>query len=353
MSLNVKIYNELTKTKEVILLNARVIDSPIDIIIGRPTITQHKLLRKCHDQILSDTRLINYDHSPLSGLAFLKNDLWLQLNMLTAVAEQTYFYEPSGVETPPEEQTPAQAGSKDTSGSTQTDRLGRQQPEEDPEKEGDETKVGPKEWFRETDILIGAIDVHPLVSRLKEVKNDTVQTTLMAMLGVIGQRVQEVDSHKLIIPHQLQKKVEDIITSEDVCDGDIISKHALLQHSDDGFDQSDLIHQSEDDPQYGKAPSIDEYLQVQVHGSDKLQKEIRQIIHKYKEVFTSILPAQAARVTPLHLDVDPSAWIKPSNMAPTRRQSTTKDVEINEQTQEMLYKKVITESLEAQAWSQV
>ena len=67
MSLNIKIYNELTKTKDVIPLNARIIDSPIDIIIGRPTITQHKLLRKCHDQILSDTRLINYDHSPLSG----------------------------------------------------------------------------------------------------------------------------------------------------------------------------------------------------------------------------------------------------------------------------------------------
>jgi hypothetical protein len=43
MSLNVKIYNELTKTNEVIPLNARVIDSPIDIIIWRPTITQHKL----------------------------------------------------------------------------------------------------------------------------------------------------------------------------------------------------------------------------------------------------------------------------------------------------------------------
>ena len=43
MSLNIKIYNELTKTKEVIPLNARIIDSPIDVIIGRPTITQHKL----------------------------------------------------------------------------------------------------------------------------------------------------------------------------------------------------------------------------------------------------------------------------------------------------------------------
>ena len=124
------------------------------------------------------------------------------------------------------------------------------------------------------------------------------------MLGVIGHRVQNVDSHKLIISHQLQKEVEDIIISEDVRDGDIISKHALLQHSDDGFDDIDLIHQSEDDPSYDNAPSEDEYLQVQVHGSDKLQKEIRRIIHKYKEVFTSTLPAQAAWVTPLHLDIN-------------------------------------------------
>ena len=84
MSFNALIFNELTKKSESIVLHARIIDSPIDIIVGRPTIIEHQLLRKCHDQILADTRLINHDQSNLHGQAFKDNDIWLQLNLLVS-----------------------------------------------------------------------------------------------------------------------------------------------------------------------------------------------------------------------------------------------------------------------------
>ena len=86
-SLNIEIFNELTEVYETIPLKARVIDSPIDVIIGRPTIRKYKLLMKCHDQILDDTRIAHIEHSPLKEAEFLENDLWLQLNLIAGIAE--------------------------------------------------------------------------------------------------------------------------------------------------------------------------------------------------------------------------------------------------------------------------
>ena len=231
MSLKVKIFNEETKTFETIPLHARIIESPIDIIIGRPSIIQHKLLHKCHDQILADTRLINYEHSTLNGVAFLKNDLWLQLNMLTSASEQASLEEPSGVITPPE----IDITSQDISGSTKAVRLSRQESEEEDamvEAESIDTnpQKGKKRWFKEEEFFLREIDIHPLVNRLNTNENETVQATLVAMLGVIGHRIQGIDSHKCITPHQVHTKVGDTIISEDVRDGDIIPKNALLQH---------------------------------------------------------------------------------------------------------------------------
>ena len=68
-------------------LKARVIDSPIDVIIGRPTIRKHKLRMKCLDHILDDTRIAHIEHSPLKEAEFLENDLWLQLNLIAGIAE--------------------------------------------------------------------------------------------------------------------------------------------------------------------------------------------------------------------------------------------------------------------------
>ena len=195
--------------------------------------------------------------------------------------------------------------------------------------------------FDSNEVTLQEIDVHYLVEdRLCEFGSEQVQGKLLAMLGAIGSRVSK--------PQPSVAKLR-----EDIKDGDIIRKDELLQHSDDGFTEDDLIHHPEDDPSVGGSPSKDEYLQVDVQGSDTLQKGIRSVIHKYMDVFTSTLPAQAARVTPLSLKVNVDEWVCPKNQGPHRRQSTNKDAEIYEQTRTMLDSKVIAESKQAKAWSQV
>ena len=79
---NIKIFNEMTRQNEFIILDARIIESPLDIIIGRPSIRKNGLLRKCHDQILMDTRVTNIEEHNVTLATYFNNDLWLQLNMI-------------------------------------------------------------------------------------------------------------------------------------------------------------------------------------------------------------------------------------------------------------------------------
>ena len=52
ISIDVSIRNELTNADETISITALIIDTDYDLIIGRPTIREHGLLTKCHNQIL-------------------------------------------------------------------------------------------------------------------------------------------------------------------------------------------------------------------------------------------------------------------------------------------------------------
>ena len=80
----------------------------------------------------------------------------------------------------------------------------------------------------------------------------------------------------------------------------------------------------------------DAYLDVDVHGSESFTSQIRQVISRFRKVFSNTLPGQPAIVTPLNLDIDVREWAKPVNQAPHRRQSTSKDAEILNQTHVML-----------------
>ena len=95
ISFNIDIYNELTRVRETITVDsARIIDSPIDVIIGRPTIKKYKLLGKCEEQILSDTRDKNI--GILAGLdneVYVENDIWLQLHLLTESTDEGRYDE--------------------------------------------------------------------------------------------------------------------------------------------------------------------------------------------------------------------------------------------------------------------
>jgi hypothetical protein len=77
----VKIFNEISSLHEILELEARVIDSSIDVIIGRPSIRDNSLLRKCHDGILKDTRE-SPKRLPRVIATFYENDLWLNSNMI-------------------------------------------------------------------------------------------------------------------------------------------------------------------------------------------------------------------------------------------------------------------------------
>ena len=72
---------------------------------------------------------------------------------------------------------------------------------------------------------------------------------------------------------------------EDVKDGDIFTKAQLLNFTDDGFHEEDLINDPRKDPKVGDPKAQkDEHLLVEVHGSPELQKRIREVVSKYKEV---------------------------------------------------------------------
>ena len=176
---------------------------------------------------------------------------------------------------------------------------------------------------------LGHLD--PVFDRLNATCTPHTASAVSSLLGAIGHR-------------KIQKANPEVAPLHDnVRNGDLFTKSELLQHSDDGFDYDDFINDPSDDPTIDVgAGSTDEYLQVQVHGSPEFQTRIRAVLQRYKKVFSSTLPAQPARVTPLRLDINESEWHKNVNRMPHRRQSTSKDAEINAQTRVMLDSRVIT-----------
>ena len=341
-SLNIEIFNELTEVYETVSLNARVIDSPIDVIIGRPTIRKYKLLLKCHDQILDDTRVAHIENSPLKGAEFLENDLWLQLNLIASIAETESELKPDV--SPLEGVASAPVVSRDTDASWNAVRH--------------EQELSPRETtpavLEHYDHILDD-DTHPLreaqrqmkpiIDRLVVSDNPNTAPAVHALLGAIGRQRKQKANPEVAPLHNNVKQHQ------------IFSKSDLLSHHDDGFSEADMINDPDDDPSYhtNTTPTAadSEYLDVPVHGTPEFQTQTRALLKQYRKVFSSTLPAQPARVTPLHLEVRESEWHKPSSQLPHRRQSTSKDVEINAQTRVMLDTRVISESDRAQAWSQV
>ena len=83
VDLSVRLFNELTRTEETIKISALVIDSPIDLILGLPTIREHNLLLKCTNQILWGTRDKWIDDPTVTPSAFKKADA----NMLNSIVD--------------------------------------------------------------------------------------------------------------------------------------------------------------------------------------------------------------------------------------------------------------------------
>ena len=362
---NIKIFNEMTRQNEFMVLDARIIESPLDIIIGRPSIRKNGLLRKCHDQILMDTRITNIEEHNVSLATYFNNDLWLQLNMVYNADAENHDDED-------DEENKMEVDDNDDNSSTRS------------EEGGIETLRSTQSFSlpqctladgRTCQCWSQTIEEHIFCSAIiqKNVESNDDNSDSVEIdkddLATLAEQIEElcpienVDARttlgSLAIGSMSTSKNKrannpDILPLDGVKTGDIIDKDRLLTHSDDGFNPLDMINHSEDDPQYAtKTDHLrDEYKKVEIHGSESFKKRILQVLADHKEVFSSTLTAQPARVEPLQFDIDSAKWKQPANQTPHRRQSINKDVEIQRQVIDMLKTNVLSQS-DAAAWSQV
>ena len=105
------------------------------------------------------------------------------------------------------------------------------------------------------------------------------------------------------------------------------------------FEQDDMGEQEKED-------FIDEALQIKspnetipepvVEGSEKFQKEMRDMLTEYIDLLQTEVSKKPAQVAPLVLNVDEKRWTLPKANARHRTQSTEKDKEIKRQVDLMI-----------------
>jgi len=84
VELPIIIFNELTNSEEIITIDALIIDSDYEIIIGRPTIRRNGLLVKCHNQILFGTREEMILDDSVTSETYKKADRWILNHLVNA-----------------------------------------------------------------------------------------------------------------------------------------------------------------------------------------------------------------------------------------------------------------------------
>ena len=325
LDFSIKIFNEITRQHDVVSLSGvQVIDSPIEIIVGRPAIREHNLLRKCHDQILLHTKVRNINDPSIPPLNYLENELWLRINIICTLGADN-------------NNMPLESeGSDDTTSSNRR-------------------QSDPREWHSlRSQISEREHIIHHEYEYSSHQADDSLNdegctippaNDRSSLLGQIS------DANRVRRPNPPVKPLPYAVKT-----GDIIPMGDLLDQASDGFDPTNMINHPDDDPTVGHAhitSNCEEYKQVAVFGNPALQNRIKAILAENREVFSSTLPSQPARVTPLRLDVDAESWETSAHQLPHRRQSISKDVEIFNQVRDMIKSSVVTESTQAHAWSQV
>jgi hypothetical protein len=91
---------------------------------------------------------------------------------------------------------------------------------------------------------------------------------------------------------------------------------------------------------------------ITIEGDLELKTALKKLCIKYKHIFSDKLDAKPASIPPFDLKVDKKKWEVYKNRGPVRVQSSTKQVEIHKQVQEML-KAGIIEKSNAAYYSQV
>jgi hypothetical protein len=87
--IEIEIYNEIDKKMNVIEIKALIIDSPIDLIIGLPTIRENDLLLKCMNQILWGTREKWVTDKQVTPIQFKESDTNMLNSMVDAIMNES------------------------------------------------------------------------------------------------------------------------------------------------------------------------------------------------------------------------------------------------------------------------
>ena len=84
--------------------------------------------------------------------------------------------------------------------------------------------------------------------------------------------------------------------------------------------------------------------QITFEGDESLQRDLRVLCLKYKDIFNDELAPEPASIKPFRLDVDRQKWERTCNRGPVRPQSSKKEVGIEKALKEMLASGVIERS---------
>ena len=61
---------------------------------------------------------------------------------------------------------------------------------------------------------------------------------------------------------------------------------------------------------------------IRISGDEDLQRRLRSLCRKFKDIISNELPAAPAKIKSFHFEVDDDKWRVPRNRAPPRSQST-------------------------------
>lgn len=124
--------------------------------------------------------------------------------------------------------------------------------------------------------------------------------------------------------------------------GEVIADNDDIEWKDDPFDTGV--------PSTGDANNV--LQKISVHGSPRLQDEIRNLCGEFKDIFSEHVSAEPAKVPPMEITVDEGKWFINKNRLPPRPQSEARQRAIQKQVE--LYKKLrVIEESNASAHSQV
>jgi hypothetical protein len=376
VQLPLTIFNELTNVEETIEIDALIIDSEYEVIIGRPTIRKYGLLVKCHNQILFGTREAMVVDDTITTDRYKLADRWILNHLVNAAYDvidikgnsREYPFADNTIKPPTQRRCVGCDTTRKIHSVEGTTRKIEATTEQDNNslpyvcsecyspnltleaKLQEINEVGDEQLYQ-VETQLSALEENPHNQHWQAAgaldKPDAVfEQTLNSWhqsLAAIGSETRRTEN-PVVVP------------LPDVQPHDIIPKERLFTSIEDdgmtpnGDDTETFTYSNETDS--AKAFENDEYKNVKLSGSDLLKEKVGALVKEFRDIFSTSLPADPARVTPLSFTIAREQWYTPANRCTYRRQSILKDQEIGLQIEVMDEAGVITRS-NATHWSQV